>query len=197
MYIYTYMFVYIYIHIYIHTYTFICIYTSPYIFIYTPFQAPTQKRELQGYLAPKKQRPSRTRVGICPGPWGLLLIVNEVPLYCIATYAPRLAHPQEAYPLPVHKGPIAYLFIYRGTALMRKRPPRRTTIGPYADAYCSVLGGCVFLCEVPLHTQSSKEGGSDGEESGDGNIQTFARKLLLDVLLKNFECIFIAGVPRS
>ena len=35
--------------------------------------------------------------------------------------------------------------VYRGTSLMRKRPPPRTTIGPWAWAYCRVLGGCVFM----------------------------------------------------
>ena len=35
---------------------------------------------------------------------------------------------------------------YRGTSLIRKRPPPpRTTIGPYAEAYSRVLGGGGFL----------------------------------------------------
>ena len=35
--------------------------------------------------------------------------------------------------------------IYRGTSLIRNRMPPRTAIGPYAYAYCSFLGGGVFL----------------------------------------------------
>ena len=35
--------------------------------------------------------------------------------------------------------------LYKGTLLIRKRPPPRTTIGPYAQAYCRVLRGGVFL----------------------------------------------------
>ena len=34
-------------------------------------------------------------------------------------------------------------FMYRGTSLMRSRPTPRSTAGPYAKAYCRVLGECV------------------------------------------------------
>jgi len=34
---------------------------------------------------------------------------------------------------------------YRGTSLIRNNTPLRTAMGPYAYAYCSVLGGGVFL----------------------------------------------------
>ena len=34
---------------------------------------------------------------------------------------------------------------YRGTSLIRKRPPPRTTRGPSAWAYCRVLGEGVFV----------------------------------------------------
>ena len=47
---------------------------------------------------------------------------------------------------------------YRGTSLMRNRPLPRTAIGPYADAFCRVVGGGVFLwarypCIVPFGAQ--------------------------------------------
>ena len=34
---------------------------------------------------------------------------------------------------------------YRGTSLIRKRPPPRNAVGPEAHVYCRVLGGGVFL----------------------------------------------------
>jgi len=34
---------------------------------------------------------------------------------------------------------------YRGTSVIRNAPPPRTMIWPYAQAYCRVLGGGVFL----------------------------------------------------
>ena len=42
-----------------------------------------------------------------------------------------------------------YIYIYiprdRGTSLISKRPPPRTTIGPKEWGYCRVLGRGVFL----------------------------------------------------
>ena len=35
--------------------------------------------------------------------------------------------------------------LYMGTSLIRNRTPPRTATGPYAYAYCRVLGGGVFL----------------------------------------------------
>jgi len=37
------------------------------------------------------------------------------------------------------------ILTYRGTSLIIKRTPPRTAIGPYAYAYCRVVGGGVFL----------------------------------------------------
>ena len=41
---------------------------------------------------------------------------------------------------------------YRGTTLIRKRPPPWTTIGPSAQGFCRLLGRDVFfMSEVPLY----------------------------------------------
>ena len=42
------------------------------------------------------------------------------------------------------------VYVYRDTSLIRKRSPPLSTVGPYAKAYCRLLGGCVFRSEVPL-----------------------------------------------
>ena len=49
--------------------------------------------------------------------------------------------------------------VYRGTSLIRKRPPPRTTIGPKAYTYCRVLGWGGFSCaRHPCTGNPSDEG---------------------------------------
>ena len=49
-----------------------------------------------------------------------------------------------------------------GTSLIRNSHAPRTTIGPWAKAYCRVLGGGgVLMSEVPLHPVEAN--GSSGQ----------------------------------
>ena len=55
------------------------------------------------------------------------------------------------------KGPKGrYICVNRGFPPIRKRSPPRNPLGPWAQAYGRVLGGCVFICEVPLYVHVNK-----------------------------------------
>jgi len=67
--------------------------------------------------------------------------MSEVLLYCRLL---RRGGPYSSLEKnPVHRG-------HRGTSLTRKCPPLRTTIGPYTEAYCKVLGEGVFKRRTPV-----------------------------------------------
>ena len=57
----------------------------------------------------------------------------EEPLYSVLTDEPDSGHP------------LLELWIQGYLAHKKPPPPPRTAIGPYAYAYCRVLGGGVFL----------------------------------------------------
>ena len=53
--------------------------------------------------------------------------------------------------------------LYRSTSLIRKAHPPRITLGPYAQAYCRVLGGGRFLMsEAPIYTPGQRSLHSPG-----------------------------------
>ena len=69
--------------------------------------------------------------------------MGDVPLYGMPYDLPRTSVGSNFTP--------SLLQGYRVTSLIRKRTPPRTAIGPYAYAYCRVLGGVRFrISEVPL-----------------------------------------------
>ena len=63
---------------------------------------------------------------------GWVFVMSEVPLYSRYSRAARAL-------------PLGNRYLYKGTLLIRKRPPPRTSVGPWAKAYCRVLQGGGFL----------------------------------------------------
>jgi hypothetical protein len=78
------------------------------------------------------------RGGACPCPQ-----VAPVPLWGTCNWASAFT----SLPAPSLSVPRS---CYRGTSLIRNHPPLRTTIGPWASAYCRVLGGA-FSYERGTH----------------------------------------------